>query len=162
MAVAREIRPKKVLERVPLHANFPARTDYDVDFTCSDTCFHKFLMQTEFIDDDYDNDLAPIWTIDWWDQTSVYYYLQQSWEDQIYGRIPYYLPTFMPFYETRESKYSYELRCPDSKFTFYWDIDIFTREIYEPVWLSNDIFYFVFLDRTALIQNDRLCQTCTD
>lgn len=87
MAVAREIRPKKVLERVPLHANFPAKTDYDVDFTCSDTCFHKFIMQAEFIDNDYDSDLEPIWTVDWEDPTSVYYSLDQAWDNQIYGRI---------------------------------------------------------------------------
>jgi len=35
-----------------------------------------------------------------------------------------YLPTMQPFYETKESKYVYHLRCPESKYTYYWDADI--------------------------------------
>ena len=35
-----------------------------------------------------------------------------------------YLPTMQPFYETKESKYVYHLRCPESKYTYYWDANI--------------------------------------
>lgn len=55
MATVKSIRPKMVIERVPWHGIMPPRVDFDptdptvYGFRCQDSCFHKTVLQMEYI-----------------------------------------------------------------------------------------------------------------
>ena len=124
---------------------------------CIDTCYHKFALEGEYIEQPDSNEER----IDWSDAGSLYdLFLQLAYGYSTFSadgadelskntRLNNYLPTFQPYYETSESKFVHHLKCPESKYTFYMDADIIGLE--EQL---ADATFLVLLDRTVFVSND--------
>lgn len=87
LAVAKDIRPKLVIERVPILGYFPEYFDStipgslygsDAQMRCQDTCYHKFVLELETIDTIVPEEITDISEIDWTDTFSVHYQMIQA------------------------------------------------------------------------------------